>query len=263
MVEVDSYEVMSKYYDASYAANEQLVDLPFYLERSKAAGGPVLELGCGTGRVLIPAARAGVEVTGMEPAKSMRAVLSANLARETDAVRSRVRVVEGDMRSTHAGGPFALVTIPFRPLQHLYAFEDQLSALRNAARHLRSDGRLIFDVFYPKYELLLGGVGTVFQELELPVPGAPQQVMKRYFRKDAVNMLTQVFRGAMVYRIFEKEALVREEEEPFQMSWYTYPQIQALTRLAGLEIVETFGGFKGEPLNETARDMVFVLRKAD
>ena len=112
---MDSYTVSAKYYDDAYAAEPALVDLPYYLDLAKRVGGPVLEIACGTGRVLLPIARAGIQIWGVDNSSPMLQVLKANLEKEPTEVRRRVTIREGDMRTFRLGREFALVTIPFRP----------------------------------------------------------------------------------------------------------------------------------------------------
>src|SRR5258708_12204561 len=81
MAAVDTYHVIAKYYDGAYAAKQDLVDLPFYLDLAEQSGGPVLEVACGTGRVLIPIARKGVEICGVDNSQPMLQALTENLAR--------------------------------------------------------------------------------------------------------------------------------------------------------------------------------------
>ncbi len=107
-------------------------DVSFFVDLARQARGPVLELGCGTGRVLIPAARAGVEITGVDLSPQMLAVCDRKLQDESQPVRSRVRLVESDMQRFELSQKFALVTIPFRPFQHLIEVDDQLACLVHA-----------------------------------------------------------------------------------------------------------------------------------
>ena len=120
----DSYSLAAKYYDAAYSAKEDLVDRDFYLDLAREYGGPVLELGCGTGRITLPLARQGVDVTGIDASRAMLEVLRAKLADEPAAIKRRVRVVEGDFRTLCLGDQFPMVVIPFRPMQHMYTTED-------------------------------------------------------------------------------------------------------------------------------------------
>jgi SAM-dependent methyltransferase len=99
MSALDTYHVIAKYYDGAYAAKQDLVDLPFYLDLARQSRGPVLEIACGTGRVLLPIARKGIEICGVDNSQPMLNVLSQNLAKEPQEVRNRITVHEGDMRN--------------------------------------------------------------------------------------------------------------------------------------------------------------------
>ncbi|HEY6091913.1 MAG TPA: class I SAM-dependent methyltransferase, partial [Gemmatimonadales bacterium] len=127
-------------------------DVDFYVEEAKAAGGPALEIGCGTGRILIPTARAGVTITGLDGSTEMLARARAKLAAEPAPVRQRATLVQADMRDFELGARFALITAPFRVVQHLITAEDQQRFLAAVRRHLAPGGRLVFDVFNPRFD---------------------------------------------------------------------------------------------------------------
>src|SRR5881409_766472 len=124
----DDYAPIADLYDLVPLYNERS-DIAFFVEAALAAGGSVLELGCGTGRVLIPTARAGVEIVGVDASPHMLRVCHERLQPEPDAVRSRVTLVQADMRSFEIDRRFTLATIPFRPFQHLLTVDDQLACL--------------------------------------------------------------------------------------------------------------------------------------
>src|ERR1044071_412931 len=92
-------------------------DVGFFVDAARDAGSPVLEIGSGTGRVLIPTARAGIDIVGLDSSPSMLAVCRGRLAQEPAAVRARIALVEADMRAFDLGRTFTLVTIPFRPFR--------------------------------------------------------------------------------------------------------------------------------------------------
>lgn len=262
---VDTYDVTHKYYDAAYAklAEKQvLVDLSFYVDLAKKSRGPVLEIGCGTGRVLLPVARAGIRIQGVDNSRLMLGVLRKHLSAETRDVRARVKLHSGDMRKFRLGRKFPLVIIPFRPMQHMYTLDDQLAALKTAAAHLGKGGRLAFDVFYPRFDLLSVGIGEDILDLEWHLDLDPVKIVRRYFRRESYDKIAQTFSGTFIYRTFYDEKLVSGETEPLKMSYYTYPQMQALFAMAKLEIAEQYGSFKKTPLDNNATDMVFVLKKA-
>jgi len=90
-------------------------DVEFFVEEAVASGGPVLEIGCGTGRVLLPTAQAGIPITGLDLSSHMLDVCRQALKNEAPEIQSRVTLVEGDMRDFDLGGTYQLITSPFRP----------------------------------------------------------------------------------------------------------------------------------------------------
>jgi SAM-dependent methyltransferase len=258
---IDSYLIAAKYYDSVYAVMD-LVDAPFYVDLAKESGGPVLEIGCGTGRVLLPTAREGIEIHGLDNSRPMLAVLRENIARESPDVQKRVTLHAGDMRDFNLSRTFSLVSIPFRPMQHMFTVTDQVSALRSAAAHVAKGGLLAFDVFYPKFDRLPLGIGEEILEAEWSPASAPDTVVRRFYRKDVVNKVNQSFSLTFIFRTYRGEELVREEREGLKMSYYTYQQLRALFLLAGLEPVAEYGSFAKTPLDNSAQEMIFLLRRA-
>jgi SAM-dependent methyltransferase len=255
----DTYEVLAKHYDDAYEAMK-LEDAPFYLELARKRGGPVLEIGCGTGRVLLPIARAGVTIEGLDASPAMLSVLRSKLQQEPAEVRRRVKLHAGDIRKFRMKKKFSLVTIPFRPLQHMHTLGDQLDALVSAAGLLDQDGMLAFDVFFPRLERLMGGLGEEHLEAEWQIDGGKRRVV-RHFRKDSYDKIRQNFTGTFLIRTYEGDKMVREETAPLKLTWYTHGQLESLFLHAGLEVVEEYGSFRKEPLNNDSAEMIFILKK--
>ena len=136
---------LAEIYDAVYADRD---DRAFWAAMAPADGA-ILELACGTGRVLLPLARAGHEIVGLDLSAQMVERCRAHLADEPAAVRERVRLVQADMTSFELGRRFALVTSPFRGFQHVTSVERQLACLGRCHAHLASHGRLVLDLFNP------------------------------------------------------------------------------------------------------------------
>jgi SAM-dependent methyltransferase len=140
---VSAYDPIARVYDPwSVNVTE---DVHFYLEEARASGGPVLELGVGTGRIAIPIAADGIRIVGVDSSPGMLEV-----ALERAAIAGvKLELRFGDMRDPPVEGPFPLVTIPFRSLLHMHGEEDRRSTLRSVRRLLAPDGRFVFDVFTP------------------------------------------------------------------------------------------------------------------
>src|SRR5512136_2897760 len=134
-MDTEQYAATAELYDyvVPYQTRQ---DVAFFVEAAQASGGPVLEVACGTGRILIPTARAGINITGIDLSAHMLDVCQRKLAQETAEVQARVQIDQADMRDFDLGQTFTLITIPFRPFQHLIEVEDQVACLRCVQRHL-------------------------------------------------------------------------------------------------------------------------------
>ena len=257
----DRYTVSAKYYDDAYSTLEDLSDLRFYTGMAARTGGPVLELACGTGRVLLPIARQGVRIDGVDSSPAMLRQLRQKLACEPQRVRRLVTFSTGDLRCFRAKRKYALVIMPFRPMQHMYTVEDQIAALQTAQFHLAPCGLLAFDVYYPRLESVLTGIGEEKLELQWVPKDDPTMSVQRYVRKESADKIHQNFSATYIYRTYRGDRLVNEETAPLKMSYYTYPHLRALFLLAELEIVEEYGSCEKAPLDGDSREMVFILRR--
>ena len=117
-------------YDAQHDTIPGGDDVSFFRDLARRADGPVLELGCGTGRVAIPLAEAGLDVVGLDRSAAMLAVATERRRVLPADVRRRIRFVEGDMTDFHLPRRFGLVFAAFRVFMVLPDEAAQLSALR-------------------------------------------------------------------------------------------------------------------------------------
>ncbi len=257
--DIESYSVTAKHYDAAYSVKQDLVDLPFYLDLAKRSGSPILEIACGTGRVLLPIARQGIVIDGVDNSLPMLGILKSNIEKEPPQIRRNITLYNGDVRYFRLRKKYPLVIIPFRPLQHMHTVQDQLKALTTAAFHLQKDGIVAFDVFYPKFESIAAGVGQEILDLEWRA--GKDSVVRRYFRKESVDKINQNFSFTFIFRTYQDDKLLREESELFKLSYYTYPHLKALFLLAGLESLAEYGSFAKTPLDNAADQMIFLLKK--
>jgi SAM-dependent methyltransferase len=142
------YDEIAAFYDPwSRSVTE---DVGFYVDEALAAGGPVVELGVGTGRIAVPIARAGVNVIGVDSSPGMLDL--ARAAAEEAGVADRIDLRLGDLREPPVAERVPLVICPFRSLLHMETEAEKLRALRAARALLAEGGRFVFDVFSPSRE---------------------------------------------------------------------------------------------------------------
>lgn len=258
----DEYAGAAPYYDyvVPYAGRE---DVAFYVDEARRSGGPVLELGCGTGRVLIPTARAGIRVTGLDASAAMLARCRERLAAEATEVRDRVGLVEGDMRAFHLGTRFPLVTIPFRPFQHLLTVEDQLACLRCVRDHLLDDGRLVLDLFNPSIDLLANRpIGVELPEGD-PFDLPDGRRVLRSFRIPAADRFAQVNQVELIYDVTRPDGHTERAVHAFPMRYLFRFEAEHLLARAGFLVEQLHGSFDRSPYGSTyPGDLIFVARRA-
>jgi SAM-dependent methyltransferase len=236
-------------------------DLPFYLDLATIQGGTVLELACGTGRVLVPLARAGNQVTGVDLSPHMLALAREKLAREGAEVRLRTRLVQADMRDFDLGQQFDLAVIAVKSFVYLTRKEEQLQALGNVARHLRSGGLLAMDLLNPDPRWLLEEAGSLRQDLVQHVQGE-EYTVARTEAVVSIDLASQVRIIRSAYDVVANDGTVTKRfvEWPYR---FTYRfEAEHLLERAGFEIDALFGGYQKEPFTSDSRLMLFLARKA-
>jgi len=236
-----------------YAAR---TDVGFYVDEAKAAGGRVLEVGCGTGRILLPIARAGCAITGIDGSKQMLERCRVNLAAEAAAVQSRITLAQHDMRDFNLAEQFTLIIAPFRVVQHLTTIDDQLQFLATVARHLAPQGRLVFDVFNPRFDILVGADGV--EREDTPEQRLPDgRTFHRAYRIARVRWIDQVSEAELVYYVDGKRYV-----QAFEMRWYLAAELRHLLARAGFRVREMYGDFARGPVVDGCPEIVVTAEFA-
>jgi SAM-dependent methyltransferase len=237
------------------------VDRDFYVSEALASGGPVLELGCGTGRVLFPIARAGVPIIGLDLAAPMLAILKQKLATEPTEVQDRVQLVLGTMLDFHIEGCFPLITTPFRSFQHLLTQEDQATCLEHVKLHLTPGGRFILDIFQPDEEIINGPVGTPVEDVH-PVALPNGGTLRRITRVMAACPKTQVADIQMAYEVTAPDGVITRYIQAFKWRYFFRPEVEALLESHGFRILDLYGNYDRSPHSDASPEMVFVTERA-
>jgi SAM-dependent methyltransferase len=237
------------YYAKTYRG--RLEDVRYYVDLAERRGGPVLELGCGNGRITIPIARAGVPVVGVDLSAPMLADLRSRLAAELDDVRARVTVRRGDMRAVRLGRRFPLVFCPFNAFLHLYERRDVERFLATVRAHLAPRGELVFDVSIPEPSELARTPDRAFGAPRFRYPSADGAGdMVRYAERFDYDKLRQILFVAME---FSPESGAPGWMTPLAHRQFHPAELEALLHYNGFAIAKRFGGFDGSaPTNDSA-----------
>jgi len=251
---------LARLYDAfPFAA-----DLPLYLDLAAVEGGRVLEVACGSGRVLVPLARAGHPVVGLDASPHMLALARDKLAAAGPAVAARAQLVQGDMRSFNLdgedGAPFALAIVAVKSFAYLVDRDEQLRTLATIGTHLRPGGLLALDFLHPAPAWLLDPPGSLHQDLVQYVPDWGVTVA-RTETVVSTDFATQIRVIRSAYEVVTDAGTVTKRfvEWPFR---YTYRfEAEHLLERAGFHLQAVYGGYQREPFASDSRVMLFLARR--
>jgi SAM-dependent methyltransferase len=232
---VSAYDAIARLYDPWSASVVEDVD--FYVAEAVRAGGPVVELGVGTGRIAVPTALAGVHVIGVDSSERMLDVAREHAA--SAGVELDLRV--GDMREPPVEGEYPLVTIPFRSLLHMQTDADRRAALRAARALLAPEGRLAFDVFAPGADDIAETHGRWLER----EPG----IWERADWDEQTRTLVLRLRGAGA-------------ESEMSLGWLSVPEWRALLHDEGFAVDALFGWFDRTPWRG-GEDSIWICSRAE
>ncbi|MFY9983135.1 MAG: class I SAM-dependent methyltransferase [Chthoniobacterales bacterium] len=254
--------LLSQIYDQLTAAEWEASqnDVPFFLEEARLSGGPLLELGCGTGRLLIPLLSTGVQVSGLdasavmlEAAKRKRDQLPADIA-------GRLHLHQGNMSEFELGQQFALILVAFRSFQLLLTPEAQRSCLICIGRHLVPKGRAIINLFDPRYDLITAGTQkSVSSPKDLIHPLSGNHILVETLEREN-DPLTQTFKER--WRFTETDsrgALVLQEEAQLQMRWTFRYEMRHLVESCGFVVESEYSDFR-RSAPQYGKEQIWVLR---
>jgi SAM-dependent methyltransferase len=233
-------------------------DVEWYRQKAQECGGPVLELGAGTGRVTIPIAEAGIPIHALDASQAMLDGLEAKLATRPREVRTRVTLAHGDMRTFELSARFVLVIAPFRAFLHNVTEDDRLACLGRVREHLRPGGRVAFNVFHPSLEYMAqhaGPLAGVWRWIgSYPLSTGGFVVRSEANKYDTVR---QVVHSQHRYEEYAADGVLTRTSLNRLDLGYLYPaDIRRVLTQAGFQDITISGGFTGREFSGDADELV-------
>ncbi len=239
-------------------------DVTFYLEEAQRAGSPILELGTGTGRVLVTLAEAGLSVVGLDQAPAMLAVARQKVARLAPAVRGRIELVEGDMRGFSLGRRFRAILIPYRAFLHLLTPEDERRALACIREHLADNGRLILNIFDPRIDMIaahLGPLGPALKRIgEYAYPSGRKLAVWESRQYDPGHQTVSEHR--ILEELDEEGRVVARRHSSLSLRYIYRYEMQYLLELSGFAVEALYGDFRRGPFRYGGEQIWIAHRRA-
>jgi len=259
--EYGDYEVDAEFYDTVYGTVRQK-DLGFFVEYPRSTPGRTLELGCGTGRVLIPTARAGCDITGLDFSPFMLEKCQAELKKQSLEAQKRARLVRGNMAGFDTGEIYALVTTPFRPFQHLISAEEQKSCLASACRHLTPEGLLILDLFNPNPLRLVENPQYTEERENFPETTLPDgRTIRRTDRTAGYHRHLQYNDIELIYYVKYPDGREERRVQQFPMRYFFRYEVEHLLSLCGFKVIDIFGDYDKTAFTHDSPELIVVARK--
>jgi SAM-dependent methyltransferase len=254
---VDAYATIASYYDSEH--DQFTDDVEWFVHLAGVAGRRVLELGCGSGRLIAPLAAAGNHVVGVDASDVMLQRARARL--QNSVARGAVELFQGDMQNLPVlvSAPFDLVIIPLNGLLHVDDPEVQRRVLDEAGRVLRPGGLLAVDVLHAIPDALSSFDARVMHEGTWEDQG---RVVAK-FSSRTVDWTNQLIESEVWYDEISVEGALSRHRTEFPMRWITPAEITLMLEVAGFTDWNLAGSYDGSPLTDMSDRMLVVARKVE
>lgn len=252
----DVYGRFAPFYDLY--VGDRTEDLPFYRQLATASGGPVLEIGAGSGRLTPPLARAGIPVTAVDVSAAMLAILRQRLAEQPEAVRRRVTMVCTDACDLALGETFGFVFVPFYTLNYFLTDDSARACLRAVARHMAPGARAAIDVFLPLRRMADCPTDPVLRLDRGDPSGGHVRAWNVYSIDEGLRIETR----RHIFEVADGTGTRRTAFETRRRYFFPH-ELAGLFASAGLVVESAFGGYDRRPLSQDSELLVYVLRRND
>ncbi len=251
---MSQFDAFARFYDADYGAIDD--DLDFYRELARRSGGRVLEVMCGSGRLLAPLARAGLRVVGIDISGAMLA--RARVRLQAAGLLDRVELIEGDICARAPQGPFGLAIVAINSFMHLPGTAEQLAALGTIHAALRPGGLLALDLFNPDPRALAEHHGALVLDKVFTL-GDGTRVQK--FVAQQTDLAGQMNYVTFFYDELDAQGRVTRSTLPFTMRWLYRFELEHLLARAGFALEAVYGSYDLDPYISSSDLMLAVARR--
>ena len=241
------YGDLARLYD--WRLEDSVEDIPFYVQLAKESGAPVLELGCGTGRVTLPIAEAGIEAVGLDLSDAMLDVARQKLSRMPEKIQERLKFVQGNMADFALERQFSLVILPANQFRELPTTKGQLSCLRCIGLHLEKRGAVVIEITSPFRSIKNCIVGRVFHR-KVGYCQETGTIVECLFRTTDVNLMEQWIEQETIYvEHLSDGGAVRHIGG--SRSRYIFPnELDLLLETSGFQVIDKWGGYDHSRLED-------------
>lgn len=256
------YDTTARYYDG--ATGDFTDDLALYSTLAKEIGGPVLDMGCGTGRVVLHLAQEGHRVTGLEKSEAMLA----RARRKLDGLphlKSRVTLVQGDVLDAALSAlpalaeRFRLILVSYNVLTHFNTQADQITVLRHLRDLLADDGVLVIDLPNAGEAYHTQNDSALILERTFTNPESGHMVMMHSISE--VDRAAQLLHVTWIYDEIADDGTVRRTVAPLRLRYVFPGEMALMLDAAGLRRIQLYGDFACSPFEDGCPHMIVLAQK--
>ncbi|MFT3695799.1 MAG: methyltransferase domain-containing protein [Kofleriaceae bacterium] len=240
-------------YDYEY--RRRRADVTWYRELAKRRSGPILELGCGSGRVTLPLARDGHTVFGIDQSEAMLQKLRARIADAPAAVAKRITAANANLCTFDVAGKYGLAIAAFNVLEHLYTRGELAACLGRVAAHLAPGGVFAFDVQMPDLAWLTRDPNKRWAKTRFTDPSTKKSMF--YSTNHDYDPVGQIVNIRLFYEPADGSKSATRIVKLSQRKYFP-AELEALVAYSGFRVVERYGDFGWRPLDGTAESQVLI-----
>lgn len=234
-------------------------DIKALIKIAQKQGQTVLELGSGTGRILIPLAKAGLNVTGLEFSRDMIDIANRKLEAEDSKVRNRCKIMQGDVLDFNLNAAFDLVLASCNFINHFTDYKSLKQIFSNARDHLKDNGVFLIDCSLPNVKAMIHG-NNKHEVFDYFYPKNGTKIKDKFTPSyDLINLLEH---DHIVLEEYKEKQLLRREECKETVSFYFPREIIFLLETEGFDVFHQQGSLLRDiPIDEDADEIVLFCKK--
>lgn len=256
---------MATYWDLLY--EDRTIDIPFYIDLAKKSPPPILELGCGTGRVLIPIAKEGLDIIGCDNSPDMLNVAQKKVDALLSNTRNKIRLIVSDMSNIDFNEQYGLIFLAFNSFSYLLSIAEQKATLKKVFHHLQKGGCFAFDILNPEYGRYTDrhSENADFLKLsgrEWENPNTGNRVVEWFSRN--YDLTNQIMHEIQVWEeISDDNTSIRRYYRDRRQRYSFRYEVEHLLESAGFNLETVYGDFCCNPVTPTSTQIVYVARKSN
>ena len=244
----------AEYYDWEFSqvCTQQQKDISMWKRFAAEFGGPILEICCGSGRITLPLADEGYEITAIDYSENLINILKSKISKS-----HKITPIMADMRNFEIDKKFPFAFISYASFQQLLTLHDQIECLNTINRHLENGAILAFDIT----PCLCEGEDSQMETLQYSLNYPPNNTVVNLFsayKIDRLNCLKHYFDR---YEEIDQSGNIKEFKHNISLREITANYMELLLEKCGFELIQMYGGFDGEKLSESSCNAIFVARK--